>query len=86
MQLLTKNGIKIETVTVTDHTISELNYSVLMGEVNRHRPKTFSKLNHLNVKRNSGLKYKQSDYHIACMSLSTVLSFLLHVDLNIGKQ
>lgn len=54
MQLLTKNGIKIETVTATDHTISGLNYSVLMGEVNRHRQKTFSKLNHLNVKRNSG--------------------------------
>lgn len=88
MQLLTKNGIKIETVTVTDHTISGLNYSVLMGEVNRHRPKTFSKLNHLKVKRNSGLKYKHSVRLslLAFHYISTVLSFLLHVDLNFGKQ
>lgn len=51
-----KNGIKIE--IIIDYIISGLNYLVLMGEVNRYRLKIFSKLNYLNVKRNSGLKYK----------------------------
>lgn len=44
LQLITKHGIKIKTITVKRHTILGLKCLVWVAKLNRPRPKTYNKL------------------------------------------